>query len=169
MANTFKIGDIVETLTTALTPRSKGKVKYIACVDATGAGGKTCDKKKCNHSINEFVWVDWPGETKLFSYHYNDLQLVQMKSQEIITTNQNDLQTSMNILKEFYTQDKQELPEKSEIDYNLYNGFVKIKYDKAGNAYYQSISSSLATPEPLKEDQIDWDAYNGLKKGSYRK
>lgn len=76
MANTFVVGDIVKTLPGLPgTIRNGGVIRYIACVAATSAGGKTCDKKTCQHPVKQIVWVQWQGHVNIFSYMYTELTL----------------------------------------------------------------------------------------------
>src|SRR5580698_9891223 len=81
----FQKGDIVNT-SLALhaaggSPKIGGVVKYVACHAATTGGGKTCDKKTCAHPAKDYVFVIWPPDKTIFSYHNTFLELSGAKPQ----------------------------------------------------------------------------------------
>lgn len=63
-----QIGQAVST-----EARINGIVKFATCRGATGVGGHTCEKRTCKHAPKEWVWVKWPNEKNLFSYHITEL------------------------------------------------------------------------------------------------
>lgn len=75
----FNVGD---TVSFSLKERYNGKVKFLCCFKATPSGQKnkkpgdiSCEKESCICPNKNFVWVQWPGQTRLFSYFSDELNL----------------------------------------------------------------------------------------------
>jgi hypothetical protein len=151
--NPFKVDDVVRTTN---GDKSGGIVKYIACNMATVAGGKSCDKKTCNHYVKDFVWVKWT-DGKVFSYEHQELAIDKIVPTEtkIIT------ETPTNKAQELAIPDIME----SKIDFDLYNGITEVRYTRDGRGY--TISKPIVVPDPIAEQELDFDAYNS--KGLVRK
>jgi hypothetical protein len=140
--------------------RKGGIVLHVACFLATASGNKLCDKKTCNHSPKEFIWVKWDSGT--FSHHQSELVLSSDQNQNKIQSEKKEEQEKLK--------EAVKTIENKIFDWRLYNGFSKVKFDKKGNAYIKEIiDSNENSPKELKNEEIDWDAYMGFKNGSYRK
>lgn len=158
MANPFKIGDIVRS---ADGKRFTGKVKYIACNLATAAGGRGCDKKFCNHQNKDIVWVIWPGDKNIFSYHHTELLLDKDGSDtkpEPKTTDDAERTQKVEAIKKVI-----ETKENADF-FKFYNGFAKMKKDKFGRLYVQE--KEEVQPPEIKDDELNFAAYNGFAPGA---
>jgi hypothetical protein len=144
MPNPFCIGDIVKTMPAtqagvALTQRAGGKVKYIACVQATQAGGRTCDKKTCGHIQIDYIWVLYPGSHNTISYHYTDLEFDVAPAKDAVEV----------------------IPDKS------VNAAIDGFKEKLGE-FIKDAPSKGGNKGPIQLDELDFSIYNGLsKEGDY--
>jgi len=181
MANLYKVGDKVRTAPNAPIVRLNGTVKYVACSLATGAGGKTCDKKTCAHMIKDNVWVLWPGQLATYSYHYSDLAYdaaqppvsptlpaaSDMKSESTGDSKKDAfLDSAKKAIKEVITPKSTSVSEGSAEWWNAYKGFTTVKYDRQGRSF---VRDTTVSPEPIGNENINWRAYHGYEKGSARK
>ena len=155
----FNIGDIVDTATGS---RHSGRVRYLACGNATSAGGRTCDKKTCAHPVRDYVWILWPGTKNTASYHETELALVQaVQTRSAISNTESQsnkpiLPDEKALIEERF--DKIEKTEKSSedgIDWNKYNGFDKRWVSKKDYPDKEQLPESAMTKEW-------WDAYTGM-------
>ena len=170
MPNTLKVGDKVRSSPKLAIVRTNGTVKYVACVLATAAGGKTCDKKTCNHTAKDYVWVEWVPKS-IFSYHYTELMFDAAPTSPNETSKPTCDETKKD--EEYIDKAKAEIKAitksgKAQLDwFRAYNGFTKFKYDRQGRPYIQE--TELPSAPPIKNEELDFDVYSGIKKGSIRK
>lgn len=187
--NPFRPLNKVKTLPASPNQRRNGTVAYTACSLATVAGGKTCKFITCTHNPKDYVWVLWPGEKKLFSYHHTDLELEAKVAPKTITipvpaeekkTEATEDSQKESLRDEYLDKAKQAIKDKvakaapaSSSSYGHpdfwkhYHGFTKVKYDRYGRAFLHEIETIQKPVIP--DNEIDWSVYNGYKKGSLRK
>jgi len=145
--NPFKVNDRVATLPTATTQRNQGRVKYVACYDATAKGGATCNKKTCLCADKDFVWVEWAtGQT--FSYQYVELMLDPTANAGV-----------SNAAQAAPASPDSDLPAP-----------VKSK-DAIADEFQKSVRDLVGARKTTTEKPFDFDLYNGIKRlpnGGYR-
>ena len=177
MPNTFKVGDKVKTVPGNNTPivRTNGKVRYIACREATAIGGKTCNKAHCQHTQQDYVWVNWADPTSAtggitYSYHYTDLaydDVVQpIGSVAVSDTNEQTKDTYIEEAREAINKvieaNKEEQTEKD--FYAKYNGFTSTKYDRYGRPFIHQ--EKYEEKPQLKNEELTqdfWEKYTGKR------
>jgi hypothetical protein len=144
--------DVVKTITSLVPSRSNGIITYIACYAATSAGGKTCDKKSCQHTSTH-AWVKWE-DGKTFSYSLLELEL-DLPSKEVVKEKQpSSIEKFKSVVKE-----------KSTFDFDLYCGYTQVKYDRNGQPHLIKMGVSeveIAITAPIKQEDLDYDQYNYL-------
>ena len=153
--NPFNVGDEVSK---ADLTKTNGTVKYVACKEATQAGGKTCDKKNCPHVPSDYVWVKW-GDGSTYSYLYNEL-ISATEAKEA----KEEIPAPSLCEKELVGFDLPKEPKKIEFDFDSYNGFNQVKMDRFGRQVAIKSAASENTKPPIKESDIDWDKYNGFRR-----
>lgn len=180
MPNSFKVGDTVKTVP-GVALRFNGKVLYLACRAATVSGGKACDRKTCTHAVKDYVWVLWPGLKSSYSYVYTDLTLdaaapgpsgptcatgptgPQAGPSETEAPKKAYMDSAKKAIEKLTTKAAPELNDW----WNTYNGFSKVKHDRYGRSFIQHTPEN--PPPQLTTKEIDWDVYNGFKKGALKK
>lgn len=150
----FNVGDIVDTAAGLITQRQGGKVKYLACVNATQAGGKTCDKKTCPHQPTH-CWILWPGSKNTMSY--SEVELVAASKPEERVEDKQDAPIAaeeksvlMDKFADIASKDTHPAQPKS---WDAYHGFDKRWASK----------KDYPDKEPLPESAMDsafWRRYN---------
>lgn len=163
----FKIKDKVKT---AAGTRNGGVVAYIACIQATQAGGKTCDRKTCQHPDDQrtIVWVLWQGTKTTMSYHHAELAFDKETIKEDTTLPEpgDSVYTSapnIDSMKKVITDEEKKRAEA----FRIYAGFDKVKFDKNGKPYLKEII--VEDKVPIKNEDINWQVYNGFERGSVKK
>jgi|SRR5271165_2771030 len=157
--NPFKVNDLVKNNSGS---RNAGKVIYIACKNATIAGGKTCDKKTCNCFVKDYVWVEWT-DSKVFSYEHTELAFDGQQSQEIVAK-------EIKVIGENESKNIPTIPNLTleKLDFDLYNGITQVRYTRDGIGYIVNVGANQETIVPaIEEKELDFDAYNN--KGVVRK
>jgi hypothetical protein len=156
--NDFKVGDRVKTI---LGNRTGGTVKYIACHQATQSGGKTCDKKTCQHPIQNYIWVVW-NDKSLCSYEYIELAVDHSAETKATSpsTDKASIEEAKTAINKIISNDITR--GMSEQDAQIYDGFAQIRRGRNGEAF---IHYPLGAPsphqdkQPVSEQELDWDAY----------
>ena len=158
----FVVGDRVKVSAHGITignpPRIGGIVRYVACHLATGAGGRTCDKKHCKHVVKDYVWVEWDNNGKIFSYHHTELELDGAKVATVIP-DAASFKTKMAKVSEKLKKAEESVAlgadnfRNKDVDWDKYN--------------FNRAPIVQRSREPIiNEDEIDWSAYNGYKRGA---
>jgi|ERR1700722_607446 len=149
-----------------VSAKTDGKVKYVACYLATIGGGQKCDKKTCTHTIKDHVWVEFDG--KVYSYHHQEVEKIGAATQAIPDA-------AAFKAKAIEVADKIKKAEQAgtlgadngkrcDIDWDNYNSRLP------GDSRPRRTQRSLFEPDHIEsDDQIDWDCYNGFKRGPLRK
>lgn len=161
-----KVKISAKAIAAGTTAKNKGVVKYVACYLATTAGGKTCDKKTCQHTIKDYVWVEWP-DGKLCSYHHQELErdgVAPVAMPDAAAFKAKAAEVSDKIKKaEQAGILGADNGKKGDIDWNAYNS-------RLPGETTTKVQRSVYEPDHIeKEDEIDWDVYTGFKRGPLRK
>lgn len=147
--NPFNQSDIVRTVN---GNRTGGVVKYIACKAATLAGGRTCDKKTCNHYVKDFVWVKWT-DNSICSYEHSELAFEKAIAPDPIKIIEKESTDKIDTIPS--------LPKPEDrIDFNLYNGITAIRYTRDGKEVIVDVSGQGLAIPPIEEKDLDFEAYN---------
>jgi hypothetical protein len=152
MNHNFKLRDVVKTLD---DKKCCGIIYAISCFGATSKGGRSCPIAECTFHEQDYIFVQWEDKTT-YSYHHSELTIDETIPEPIT-------ERMIPIAEEV-------LVEENHFDWNLYNGFSKIKYDtRTGQQYIQlSFEEELNRPA-IENDEINWNVYCGYERGSYRK
>lgn len=163
--NPFKENDEVKT---NKGDRQGGIVVHTACWGATISGGKTCDKKTCLHFVKDFVWVKW-ADGKVCSYNHGELAFDKIVAADPVK----DIALTDKEKAKFKEATKviEEETAKTAFNWLEYNGIVQTRYTRDGRPYLVDVAGGGALPDvpAIQENELDWDAYNGKKRGSQRK
>jgi hypothetical protein len=151
----FNIGDIVDTVPTVANQRQGGRVRYMACYNATMAGGRTCDKKTCQHSPRDYIWVLWNGQKTTVSYHESELVPQASPSIEKISEQTDGIAPEAKaIIKDKFADIENSSGKKeADIDWDKYHGFDKRWASKKDYPERKPLDESELTPE-------FWQRYN---------